>query len=41
MADRIMVLDKGQILEIGSHEELLEKDGRYAELFQLQASGYR
>ncbi|HEX8377209.1 MAG TPA: ABC transporter ATP-binding protein [Pedobacter sp.] len=41
MADRIMVLDKGQILEIGSHEELLNKDGRYAELFQLQASGYR
>ncbi|HEY0053893.1 MAG TPA: ABC transporter ATP-binding protein [Pedobacter sp.] len=41
MADRIMVLDKGQILEIGSHEELLNKDGRYAELFHLQASGYR
>jgi ATP-binding cassette subfamily B protein len=41
MADRIMVLDKGEILEIGSHEELLNKDGRYAELFQLQASGYR
>jgi ATP-binding cassette subfamily B protein len=41
MADRIIVLDKGEILEIGSHEELLERDGRYAELFQLQASGYR
>jgi len=41
MADRILVLEKGELLEIGSHEELLEKDGRYAELFQLQAAGYR
>ena len=41
MADRIVVLEKGELLEIGSHEELLEKDGRYAELFQLQAAGYR
>ena len=41
MADRILVLDKGQLSEIGSHEELLEKNGRYAELFHLQAAGYR
>jgi ATP-binding cassette subfamily B protein len=41
MADRILVLDQGEILEIGSHEDLLEKNGRYAELFQLQAMGYR
>ena len=41
MADRIMVLDKGEVLEIGSHEELLISGGRYAELFQLQASGYK
>ncbi len=41
MADRIIVLDKGEIAEIGSHEELLMKDGRYAELFNLQAMGYR
>jgi ATP-binding cassette subfamily B protein len=41
MADRILVLDKGEILEIGSHEELLTQQGRYAELFQLQASGYK
>ncbi len=41
MADRILVLDKGEILEIGSHEELLEKGGQYSELFQLQAMGYR
>jgi ATP-binding cassette subfamily B protein len=41
MADRILVLDKGQLLEIGTHEELLAQNGRYAELFQLQAAGYR
>jgi ATP-binding cassette subfamily B protein len=41
MADRILVLEKGQLLEIGSHEELLQMDGRYAELFHLQAAGYR
>ncbi|WP_128544685.1 ABC transporter ATP-binding protein [Larkinella soli] len=41
MADRILVLEGGNLLEIGSHSELLEKDGRYAELFQLQARGYQ
>jgi ATP-binding cassette subfamily B protein len=41
MADRILVLEKGELVEIGSHEELLEKNGRYAELFHLQAMGYR
>jgi ATP-binding cassette subfamily B protein len=41
MADRILVLDKGQLLEEGSHEELLAKEGRYAELFNLQAMGYQ
>lgn len=41
MADRILVLEKGELMEIGSHEELLLKDGRYAELFNLQAMGYR
>jgi ATP-binding cassette subfamily B protein len=34
-------LDKGELLEIGSHEELLAKEGRYAELFKLQAMGYQ
>lgn len=41
MADRILVLDRGQLLEIGSHEELLARGGRYAELFRLQAMGYQ
>jgi ATP-binding cassette subfamily B protein len=41
MANRILVLDKGSSLEIGSHEELLALNGRYAELFHLQAQGYR
>ena len=41
MADRILVLDKGELLEIGNHEELLNKNGKYAELFKLQAKGYQ
>ncbi|PSL49508.1 ATP-binding cassette subfamily B protein [Chitinophaga niastensis] len=41
MANRILVLEKGQLIEIGSHEELLQRRGRYAELFELQAAGYK
>jgi len=41
MADRILVLDKGELLEMGSHVELLQQNGKYAELFQLQAKGYQ
>jgi len=41
MADRILVLAEGQIEAEGTHEELLARGGRYAELFELQAAGYR
>ncbi|WP_247651708.1 ABC transporter ATP-binding protein [Chitinophaga eiseniae] len=41
MANRILVLEKGSLVEIGSHQELLDKKGRYAELFELQAAGYK
>ena len=41
MADRILVLEDGHILEIGTHEELLAKPQLYAELYDLQAEGYR
>jgi ATP-binding cassette, subfamily B, bacterial len=41
MADRILVLEDGHVVESGSHEELVTSGRRYAELFELQASGYR
>lgn len=41
MADRILVLEKGQLSEIGSHETLIQSDKLYAELFRLQAKGYQ
>jgi ATP-binding cassette subfamily B protein len=41
MADRILVLAEGQIEAEGTHHELLAAGGRYAELFELQAAGYR
>ncbi|MEJ7608500.1 MAG: ATP-binding cassette domain-containing protein [Bryobacteraceae bacterium] len=41
MADRILVLDSGRIVQQGSHVQLLALGGRYAELFELQAAGYR
>lgn len=41
MADRIIVLEHGTIREMGSHNDLMDKGGMYAEMFQLQASSYR
>ena len=40
MADRIVVLHEGKLLEHGTHDELLADGGRYSELFQMQAAGY-
>jgi ATP-binding cassette subfamily B protein len=41
MADRILVLADGKVEAAGTHEELVSRPGRYAELFELQAAGYR
>ncbi|WP_132142103.1 ABC transporter ATP-binding protein [Luteibacter rhizovicinus] len=41
MADRILVLSQGRVVEVGSHDELVAAGGYYAELFELQAAGYR
>jgi ATP-binding cassette, subfamily B, bacterial len=41
MADRILVLEQGSLIEMGEHDELLRRGGRYAELFNLQAVGYK
>ena len=40
MADRIIVIKQGKIIEDGTHQELLAADGTYAHLFRLQAAGY-
>ncbi|HET9882248.1 MAG TPA: ABC transporter ATP-binding protein [Candidatus Binatia bacterium] len=41
MADRIAVIQEGRIAELGTHDELLSRAGTYAELFSMQAEGYR
>ena len=41
MADRILVLENGRIIENGTHEALLKRGGRYAHLFERQAIPYR
>ncbi len=40
-SDKILVFNKGELSEQGSHEELMAKNGEYAEMFTLQASGYK
>jgi ATP-binding cassette subfamily B protein len=41
MASRIVVIEDGVVIEEGSHDALLLRGGRYAELFDLQAASYR
>jgi ATP-binding cassette subfamily B protein len=41
MADRILVLADGKVEASGTHQQLMSQGGRYAELFELQAAGYR
>lgn len=40
-ADRILVLDGGKIIEQGNHEKLMKEKGTYAQLFEIQAKGYK
>jgi len=39
-ADKIYLLENGRIVESGSHKELMERNGKYAEMFHLQAQSY-
>jgi ATP-binding cassette subfamily B protein len=41
MADQIVVIENGRIVERGSHEQLMQLQGHYSHLFSLQAKGYR
>ncbi len=41
MADRVVVLDRGRVLEEGTHAALIARGGTYARMFELQAAGYR
>lgn len=41
MADRILMMENGEIIEEGTHAELIAQNGKYAEMFNLQAKNYR
>ena len=41
MADLIVVVERGRLVEVGSHDDLLARDGRYAAMFNTQAARYR
>ena len=41
LSDRVLVIGDGKIIESGTHEELMERKGKYCEMFTLQASAYR
>ena len=40
LADRIIMLEKGRIVEAGTHDELLERNGKYAQMWKVQAGAY-
>ena len=40
MADLIVVLDGARVVEVGSHDDLMARNGQYAELFRIQAAAY-
>ena len=40
-ADKIIVIDRGKIIETGSHDKLMNLNGQYEKLFSIQAKGYR
>jgi ATP-binding cassette subfamily B protein len=41
MADLIVVLEGARLVEVGTHDELMAKNGQYSELYRLQAAAYR
>ncbi|MFQ7293219.1 MAG: hypothetical protein ACLRQ0_13490 [Monoglobales bacterium] len=41
MADKIYMLENGKIVEEGTHRELMDMNGKYAEMFRIQAEKYR